>query len=568
MISTVSATKEEEHRKILTITGNSQVENTLYYEALGAIEKKWYEPWKENTVWITDGNTKNLDEKVEEFLDSKGFYRAKVSISENSDNIEINVDEGQPVKVGKINIESDYDISELVTFKRGENFEASKFVKIKSEVKRSLLEEGYCNYKFKSKAYVDLDAHDVAVKYNLFKGEPCYFGDTSFKGIPDNISEDVLGSRLMYKKGERFSIEKIESSIASMNQLDSFETVMLNPADEQNSSIVEMELAVSPKEKLSLIKVGAGYDTSVGPRAQIFYERRNFFGDARKLTLKGSVAKKEKNIELSLLSPAILSLADNYMDLFTNLGYSKNEYDTYDEKKWYLNTKLGYDRDNFYFYAGLGFENIDIVKTKLEPSIIEGSFVLFYPFLEFVYDGRDSKVDPKNGYYFSAYSEYGLRNLDESSEYMKFLLEGRAIKSFGELTLSSVGKVGVIDIYGGSLPASKLFYAGGEYSNRAYGVHDIGIVTSDSSSSSLGGKSWVNLSLEANYKIRDNLYGAVFWDGTMINDNSYDFSGDIINAIGVGIRYKTGVGPLKFDIGVNPNDSSDYGIHFQIGQSF
>jgi len=564
----MGATKEKEHQKVVTISGNTQVESSLYYDAIGADEKKWYEPWKDNTVWISDSNAKDLDERVEEFLDSKGFYRSKVSVSQTSDSVDITVDEGEPVKVGKIKIDSDYDIDELVTFESGENFEASKFVKIKSDVKRALLEDGYCNYKFKSKAYVDLDSHDVAVKYKLAKGELCYFGDTSFEGRPDNVSKDVLRSRLMYRPGEVFSIKRIESSIASMNQLDTFETVMLSPTEEQNSSVVDMELTLSEKEKLSVIKAGAGYDTSVGPRAQIFYERRNFLGNARKLTLSGTIAQKEKIAEISLLSPAVMAFGDSYMDLYTNLGYSNNNYDTYDEKKGYFDMKLGYERDDFYFYAGLGLENIDIEKTKVDPSIIAGSFRLFYPFIEFVYDGRDSKVDPKNGYYFSAYSEYGLQNEKESSKYLKFLLEGRAIKSFGELTLSGVGKIGVIDIDNGALPASKLFYAGGEYSNRAYGVHDIGIVESDSSSSSLGGKSWGNLSLEANYKLRDKLYGAVFWDATMINKNSYDFSGDIINAVGVGIRYKTGVGPLKFDIGVNPNNTDDYGIHFQIGQSF
>ena len=77
-----------------------------------------------------------------------------------------------------------------------------------------------------------------------------------------------------------------------------------------------------------------------------------------------------------------------------------------------------------------------------------------------------------------------------------------------------------------------------------------------------------NLSLEANYPIMDNLYGAVFTDNTMLTRDEYDFSGDILSSGGLGVRYITPFGPIKVDIGMNLHDSSDYAMHFQIGQSF
>jgi translocation and assembly module TamA len=147
-------------------------------------------------------------------------------------------------------------------------------------------------------------------------------------------------------------------------------------------------------------------------------------------------------------------------------------------------------------------------------------------------------------------------------------LEGRAIKTFGDLTLAMVGKVGVIDELSGDVPASKLFYAGGAYSNRAYGEHEIGTITSPVASSALGGKTWLNLSFEADYPIYDKLYGALFFDSTMINQAAYDFSGQTINTIGLGVRYMTPIGPIKLDIGANIEDIDQYGISFQIGQSF
>ncbi len=83
-----------------------------------------------------------------------------------------------------------------------------------------------------------------------------------------------------------------------------------------------------------------------------------------------------------------------------------------------------------------------------------------------------------------------------------------------------------------------------------------------------GASTMANLSLEMDYPIWGNIYGAVFNDNTMLTINSYDFTGDIISSAGVGVRYMTPIGPIKIDVGMNVRDVSQYGIQFQIGQSF
>ena len=77
-----------------------------------------------------------------------------------------------------------------------------------------------------------------------------------------------------------------------------------------------------------------------------------------------------------------------------------------------------------------------------------------------------------------------------------------------------------------------------------------------------------NLSLEANYPLWGNIYGAVFTDSTILSIESFDFGGDILNSAGIGLRYITPIGPLKVDWGMNVEDSSQNAIHFQVGQSF
>jgi len=54
----------------------------------------------------------------------------------------------------------------------------------------------------------------------------------------------------------------------------------------------------------------------------------------------------------------------------------------------------------------------------------------------------------------------------------------------------------------------------------------------------------------------------------MLTNDKYDFSGDILSSAGLGVRYKTPIGPLNIDVGMNVRDTSQHAIHFQIGQSF
>ena len=131
-----------------------------------------------------------------------------------------------------------------------------------------------------------------------------------------------------------------------------------------------------------------------------------------------------------------------------------------------------------------------------------------------------------------------------------------------------MGKLGLIDGTDNVIPESKYFFAGGPYSNRAYGYRELGVIISPTEDSINGASTWLNLSLEANFPVKGDIYGAVFTDNTMLTEKSYDFSGEVISSVGLGVRYMTPIGPFKLDVGVNVNDPTIHGINFQIGQSF
>lgn len=273
--------------------------------------------------------------------------------------------------------------------------------------------------------------------------------------------------------------------------------------------------------------------------------------------------------------PALFFLFDYGIDFGTKFGYSNLEYRGFQEEKGYGRFYLEHNEGRLKLRSGLALENIDITAAdnlrkneELKQAVAEGTFLLFYPYLNIVYDARDDKLNPKYGYYLSGNVEYGIDYKPSASSYIKMYLEGRLIHTFDKLTLATVAKAGVVDEKTNTLPESKLFFAGGSFYNRAYGFNTIGVITSSISDSIAGASSMLNVSFEADYPIWGNLYGAVFSDNTMLNEKKYDFSGDVISSAGVGVRYMTPIGPLKLDVGFNVHKPSQNGISFQIGQSF
>jgi len=556
--------KQKEYQ--LIIEGVKHLDKDDIAKALGVKESSILKFWDDKKI-IKEQFLKNLKETLKSYLENKGYFDAKIEIIKNGDIVKVIINEGEPVRIKDIKIDSNFKIKDLITFKIGDIFEADKFVEIKDKIINRLLENGYCKYKLKTKAYIDLKKHSAKLLYKLDKDGVCHFGEIKIVKHPKDISKDVIYSRIKFRKGDRFDIRAINESYSSLNQLNTFANIQIKYNFDNNRS-VDTNVSLDKREKLKRYLLAIGYDSVIGMRFKGLWERRNFLGNAKKLTIYTEIAKNNKKIQSSLFAPAFLSFYGYYADFYISTGYEKERIDAYKLKRFFVNGYFDYNYKNWDFQLGLSLENLQIHLYDNLPYVIGGTFNLLYPYFHITYDGRDSKLDPKNGIYLSWYNEYGLASGVDGVQYYKYILEARYIKSFGDLTLSAVGKVGAIHEISGTLPASKLFYGGGVYSNRAYGKKDIGIVTSNKSFKKLGGKSLLNFQLEANYKLYKKLYGAIFFDSTMISEQEYNFKGKRIDTIGIGLRYKTPIGPIKIDLGFNIHNRKDHAISIMLGQSF
>ena len=554
---------QTQEKLTIYIKGNSIVSNKLIYDKLNIKGNKWYEFYKDDIKYIDINDTASFKTMLQGFYRTQGFFKPNIKISQNNTKFNVTIQENKFLKISNISINSDIKLEDIAFFKKGDRFIPTKFVKLKKDIQKSLLSKGYCNYSFDNKAFVDLDIQDVKLEYNITKNRVRKFGKVTISGL-NTIKDEIIRSRLNIKEGDRLNIDNIKDIYIKLQNLGVFDEVLVDYS-KRHDNIVPINVILKEKEKSLLYKFGIGYDTNLGFRLSAFFNKLNFFSDAKKLSLEIELSRDLYSIESKLFIPTTIS------DYTTSLGYRVEKYsDIVDVDIIYSKFNIIRDVYNIKFNLGIGF---DYSKHKsiygdLGSLFDDSNLFLLYPYIEFVYDKRDSKLNPKNGYYLAGLFEYALAYNDSARSYNKIELEARYIKTINQYTLSSVTKVGFINTIANTTPDYKKFFAGVSFSNRAYGYNEIGVTTNNKENSSIGGLSMANLSLEVNKPIVGDLSGAIFSDISMISDEKFDLGGEYITTVGGGIRYNTPIAPIKIDVGVNVNNPDDYGITFQLGQSF
>ena len=93
-----------------------------------------------------------------------------------------------------------------------------------------------------------------------------------------------------------------------------------------------------------------------------------------------------------------------------------------------------------------------------------------------------------------------------------------------------------------------------------------GLADRDFTPRPLGGRALLEGSVEFRFPIWQNLYGAAFVDGALLGQGSLESTTKGAGAVtpGIGVRYRSAVGPIRVDLGLNPTLSEDLPVITQV----
>ncbi|WP_324752180.1 autotransporter assembly complex family protein [Roseovarius sp. Pro17] len=375
--------------------------------------------------------------------------------------------------------------------------------------------------------------------------------------------------------GERFSPEELEKSAKRLRRTGAFKSVALTETEDLRvGDVMDIQLDVAD-EKPRRFGFGAELSSNEGVTLSTFWLHRNLLGGAERLRFDAAISGLgsqtgginggvDYEVSGRFERPATFG-ADT--TLFITGKVAREDEPNYLSDSVELG--FGFSRivtDQLTLEAGLGFRYTD------EEDVLGSRefFHLLMP-LKATYDSRDEPLDPAKGFFAQA-EVMPFVSLNGTDSGGRILLDGRGYRQIDEgglLTLAARLQFG--SILGSSLvdtPQDFLFYSGGGNTVRGHPYQSLGV---PQGTGLTGGRSYLGASAEVRLDIAGNFDPVAFFDvGYIGSESIYNDSGRWHSGAGIGIRYATGIGPIRFDVATPVTGSTGDGvqIYIGIGQAF
>lgn len=421
----------------------------------------------------------------------------------------------------------------------------------------------------------DHETETVDVTLELAAGPVAAYGETRVDG-GGSVDSDFIAYMTGLRPGRQYSPEELEDARRRLNALDVFNSVTVTEAQELDASgNIPIDVAYSER-KHRYFGVGATISSTDGGGVEGYWGHRNLFNHAEKLRLEGSISRIGKtwnpaqfnyNAGLLFEKPGVIGPASRFISSLTANYENPDAYN-----KFSIDGRVGVAYE-------LTRRQTVSAETRVEWSRVteastgnQSRHLLVSIPLQYVYDGRDNRLDPTKGIRLLAAGE-PTYDIFSGAFYVKARGEASAYQSLdGDGRMVVAGRVAAGSILGAPLSAivaDRRFYAGGGGSVRGYGFQRVGPL--DAAGTPTGGRSFAEASLEMRFRINDRFGIVPFIDaGTVSAGTVPDFS-QVQFGAGVGFRYLTPFGPLRIDAAVplnrRPGDSA-FGIYAGIGQAF
>lgn len=543
----------------LTFSGNSKISSKQLYEILGLRKPYPIEVWEDQPAIEPIAVAQSVS-ALSSYYRSKGFYHARITSETTAKGVLFTIQENNPIRIGNIQINSPLNIESAISLQMDDIFDQEVFSAAKSAIKKRYADAGYCNAQFNTKAWVDIETDHAYLLFEATPEEACTFGAVIVESTP-NIDGRLTASMLRFEEGDPYSVEAIRLSYEALYAQEGITRVIIND-NERNGSVVPIMLNIEEADRPIRFTAGLGYSSDEGFAAQTGLKHRNFFGDLKTLSLDArySQIKQEAsgNFAMPLYNRAVLG---------GEIGYNNEIFDGYKTESIYEKLTAKYQGAPASAMVGLLFDRIKTYDSDDLSNFPNSTLFIASPLGELNLDTRNKPLEPTRGYWLNAKVTGSLISpVFSDATYFKSLLSGAFITSIDEHVFGAKLRWGTLRVYDGSVPSSYRFYAGGMNSNRAYAYRELGPKNSDGDP--IGFPSLMEGSLEYRFPIYQEFRGVLFNDVTVISDNYIPDYNTPYWGVGLGLRYRTPIGPISLDIGVDPEDTSQYAIHFRIGELF
>ncbi|MFP4257478.1 MAG: autotransporter assembly complex protein TamA [Desulfovermiculus sp.] len=407
----------------------------------------------------------------------------------------------------------------------------------------------------------------VDLIYRVDPGPKARFGPVEIKGL-NRVKESYVRDRIPWNTGELYAPQAVRNLKDSLLKTGLFNMVQVehkDSVDDQNQLPMTVTVREVDHKRISL---RLGYETDTGPQGKAAWEHLNLWGKGRKLRfeLEGSEIKQEV-----LTRYTQENLADKDLDLVLKGSIFREDLDAYTSTGGRMSSHLEHQfHPNLRLGGGLGYKGSRVKDTKGDKTFHQLSLPAFAD-----WDTRNDVLDPRQGTSQSLHLTPMFGFLGEEFSLLKSSLSSHwyfdLLPEKGRGVLALRGKLGSISASDtADVPADERWYAGGGGSIRGYPYQEVGPYQDKDP---VGGRSLLEVSAEFRWKWTPKIGSVAFVDAGNAFDSSLPDPGDkLFWGAGGGMRYYTGIGPLRLDVAFpltsDEHIDDNFQVYISLGQSF
>lgn len=548
-------------------------------------------------------------QRIEAYYKDRGFPDARVTsvdpkLSPKQDKIDITIHirEGEPIQVAAVELRGFEVLPERIQrrLRRQLPLEANRPLDAQLELEareRTLNELRNHGYPY---ADVKLANETVGPKQQrvvltAMPGTLAHFGMVELNGQA-SVGDDIILRQLTFKAGDVYSRDEMRNSQRKLYGMELFQFVNVESVEDREKMTEEVPVRITVGEsKHRKVDFGVGYGSEERARVRARWQHVNFFGGARHASLEGRWSSLDRGVRAELTEPYFLrqnfsvnlqgqawQTAEPVFTQNTRGGRVVLRHQARPETFWSVSVISEYQESTIKQNLLDDTSRDELIALGLDPDRGETSGTLSALAFDAGINTTNNVLDARRGYVLNGHVERAGEWLGGSYPYWSFTSEARyynpVVRRFVVASRLSAGVLSPDGSDNANVPFHKRFFLGGASSIRGWGRFEVAPLSE--SGLPVGGLSMLDGSTELRFPVRGSLGGVFFVDYGNVWPGARDIDlRDLRYAIGPGLRYRTPIGPARFDFGyqINPIDNllvdgaaqkRQWRVHFSIGQAF
>ena len=578
-------------RKIAFV-GNQRFSEARLRDVLNTKESRWYRFL--STADTYDPDRISFDrELLRKFYLAQGYadFRVVSAVAELTPDREsffvtFTVDEGERYRFGKVDIQSTLrDLkSELVRgsllTEEGAWYDADQVDQSVQRMTDRIGALGFAFVDIRPRISRDRERKTIAVAYEVQEGPRVYIDRINISGNTRTLDK-VVRREMRLAEGDAFNSAKMRRSRQRLRYLGFFDKADVTnvPGESPDRTVVNVDVQERSTGEISF---GFGFSSSDGPLADIRLRERNLLGRGQDLMIGGMVSGKRQEIDFSFEEPYLFDTnVAAGLDLFkVNRNFQREA--SYDVDSYGGTVRARYEMSENLRHTVRVFarsETIQNVSSNASRFIREqvGTYRTYGPGHDLLYDRRDDRFDPTDGYFIRLSQD--LAGFGGDSNWLRNRLSAGAYYPFAEDFIGSLtSESGFIYDMDEPVRINQRFFVGGD---NFRGFRSAGIGPRDTSTGdSLGGKRYVvgtaSLSFPVGIPREVGMRTFAFsdfgslWDTdakgpSVVDENS------IRASVGLGLSWRSPLGPIRLSVAtpvVKESYDRDEIFRFSFGSRF